>query len=67
MNYNLSTIYPLTLYSVIFRTLLSVFLSGIVGFERGLKNRPAGLRTYMLVSLGACMIMMVNQYVTRVC
>lgn len=65
MNYDLSTIYPLTLYSVIFRTFLSVLLSGIVGFERGLKNRPAGLRTYMLVSLGACMIMMVNQYVTQ--
>ena len=32
----------------------------------GLKNRPAGLRTYMLGCVGACLIMMTNQYINQV-
>ena len=28
-----------------------------------MKNRPAGLRTYMLVCVGACLIMLTNQYI----
>lgn len=28
-----------------------------------MKNRPAGLRTYMLVCVGSCLIMLTNQYV----
>jgi putative Mg2+ transporter-C (MgtC) family protein len=35
----------------------------MLGLERGMKNRPAGLRTYMLVSVGSCLIMMTNQYI----
>jgi putative Mg2+ transporter-C (MgtC) family protein len=31
-----------------------------------MKNRPAGLRTYMVVCVGACIIMLTNQYVTQV-
>lgn len=30
--------------------LLSIFLGGIIGLERELANKPAGLRTHMLVS-----------------
>ena len=38
-------------------------MGGILGLERGMKNRPAGLRTYMLVCVGSCLIMMTNQYI----
>ena len=31
-----------------------------------MKNRPAGFRTYMLVCLGACIVMMTNQYTCQV-
>ena len=31
--------------------------------ERGRKHRPAGLRTYILVCLGAALVMMTNQFV----
>jgi putative Mg2+ transporter-C (MgtC) family protein len=31
--------------------------------ERGLKNRAAGFRTYMLVCIGSSVIMMINQYI----
>ena len=37
----------------IFRLLLAIGLGALIGFERALKHRPAGLRTHMLVSLGA--------------
>ena len=37
-------------------------LGGIIGMERGIKNRPAGLRTYTLVCIGSCVVMLVNQY-----
>ncbi|MGD8707454.1 MAG: MgtC/SapB family protein [Nitrosopumilaceae archaeon] len=38
---------------IIFRLLLGIGLGALIGFERELKHRPAGLRTHMLVSLGA--------------
>jgi len=40
-------------FETIFRLLLSLALGALIGFERELKHRPAGLRTHMLVSLGA--------------
>ena len=36
------------------RLLLSLVLSGFVGFEREQQDKNAGLRTLMLISLGAC-------------
>jgi putative Mg2+ transporter-C (MgtC) family protein len=39
-----------------------MILGGCLGMERELKNRPAGLRTYMLVCVGSCLIMLTNQY-----
>lgn len=59
----LNTIRELTMVSVILRILASIILGGILGMERGLKNRPAGLRTYILVCMGACIVMITNQYV----
>ena len=56
----------LTLTSIFVRLLLAVVLGGIIGMERGMKNRPAGLRTYMLVTLGACVVMVTNQYIYQV-
>lgn len=49
--------------TTIFRILLALLLGGVLGIERGMKNRPAGMRTYMLVCIGSCMIMLTNQYV----
>ena len=52
-----------TYLAVALRILCAVILGGLIGLERGLKNRPAGLRTYMLVCTGACLIMLTNQYI----
>ena len=40
-------------FETIVRLLVALGLGAAVGFERQLKRRPAGLRTHMLVSLGA--------------
>ncbi|MBR6309412.1 MAG: MgtC/SapB family protein [Lachnospiraceae bacterium] len=55
-----------TYLAIIVRIVVAVLLGGILGLERGLKNRPAGLRTYMLVCVGSCLIMLTNQYVNQV-
>lgn len=53
----------LNLVSIIVRILLSILIGGILGMERCRKHRPAGVRTYILVCLGATLVMMTNQYV----
>lgn len=57
---------PLTLWAIIIRIFLAVIAGGLIGLDREKKNRPAGLRTYMLVTLGACVVMLLNQYVYQV-
>lgn len=49
--------------SIVVRILSAIMIGGLIGLERGMKNRPAGLRTYMLVCVGACLIMLTNQYI----
>lgn len=56
----------LTLQEIFLRIFLAVFLGGVIGMERGKKNRPAGLRTYMLVCIGSCVVMMTNQYIYQI-
>ncbi len=41
----------------ILRVLLAAGLSAVIGFERELHGRPAGLRTHVLVGIGAALIM----------
>lgn len=55
-----------TYLAVALRIFVAVLVGGILGLERGMKNRPAGLRTYMLVCVGACVIMLTNQYIYQV-
>jgi len=65
LNYELA-LREVTLLSVVLRILAAIVVGGLIGLERGLKNRPAGLRTYMTVCLGACLIMLTNQYIYQV-
>lgn len=47
-------------YEIVFRLFLAIVLSGIIGFERELHGRPAGLRTHVLVSVGAALVMLIS-------
>jgi len=51
----------LSVLTVITRLLVSVLFAGIIGIDRAYKHRPAGLRTHILVCLGACIIAMIQQ------
>ena len=53
--------YQLFTYTIL-RTLLSMFIGGLIGWERENTHRPAGLRTHMLVSVGACVVMQLGAY-----
>ncbi len=39
------------------KSVVSIILGGIVGYERGIRKKPAGLRTHILVTIGACTYM----------
>ncbi len=55
-----------TYLAVALRIFIAVILGGLIGLERGLKNRAAGLRTHMLVCVGSCLIMVTNQFIYQV-
>lgn len=49
--------------SVVVKLFLALILGGILGLEREQKQRPAGLRTYVLVCLGATLACITNLYI----
>ncbi|MBQ8994664.1 MAG: MgtC/SapB family protein, partial [Oscillospiraceae bacterium] len=50
------------LFSVLIKLVLAVVLGSAIGMERSYKNRPAGVRTHMLVSSGAAIASMTGIY-----
>lgn len=52
----------LNVWSVAFRLGLAVILGGLIGLERGRHGRAAGLRTHILVSLGAAVSALIGLY-----
>ena len=51
---------------VIVRILLSFILSGLVGMEREKLRRPAGVRTHILVGVGATLIILTSIYLSGI-
>lgn len=58
-----SSLHEVNLLSIVIRISMALLMGGILGAERGLRNRPAGFMTYVLVCMGAAMIMLTNQYI----
>jgi putative Mg2+ transporter-C (MgtC) family protein len=52
----------LSLAELIFRIALAAGLGAAIGLERELREREAGLRTHLLVSLGAALFTLVSAY-----
>ena len=48
---------------VVIRLLGAMILGGIIGIERERHNMPAGLRTHMLVCVGASLVMLTSQFI----
>lgn len=54
------------LLQVLLRSFLAVVIGGIIGSERARHGRAAGMRTHILVCLGAAMTSMTSMYVSDV-
>ncbi|MBO0440384.1 MgtC/SapB family protein [Candidatus Enterococcus ikei] len=50
----------LTVPEIIIRLCLAMLIGGVIGFERQYKNRPAGMRTHILVCMGATIIALIQ-------
>ena len=48
--------------SVLFRVFLALLLGGAIGLEREIHGRPAGLRTHVMVCLGAAILMLASEF-----
>lgn len=53
------------IYQVVFRSVLAVLIGGLIGTERARHGRAAGMRTHILVCLGAAMTAMTGVYMQQ--
>ena len=49
-------------YTVIIRLILAFLVGGVIGAERGKQGRAAGMRTHMMVALGAALAAMIGLF-----
>ncbi|CAM3283334.1 MgtC/SapB family protein [Vagococcus fessus] len=49
---------------IIQRLLLAIAMAGAIGFDREFKNRPAGMRTHILVCVGATLIALIQEQIS---
>ena len=54
-----------TLTKAIFKLVLSMLRGCVIGWERRRKGQVAGLRTFTLISMGACLAMLLSIYVPQ--
>ena len=52
------------LIEIIQRLGLAVIISGAIGFDREFKNRPAGMRTHILVCVGATVVALIQDQIS---
>jgi putative Mg2+ transporter-C (MgtC) family protein len=50
--------------SIFIRLSVSLLIGLVIGIDRGLKQRGAGIKTHALVCLGSAMVMLVSEYIT---
>jgi putative Mg2+ transporter-C (MgtC) family protein len=55
------TLYGSFELAIFVKLLLAAIAGGAIGLEREKHGRPAGLRTHLLVALGACLMMIVSE------
>lgn len=49
--------------AVLFKLTLSAIAGAIVGYDRTMKRRPAGIKTHALLCLGSALVMVTSQYI----
>ena len=53
------------IWTIAIRLVLCVLVGGIIGMERGRQGRAAGMRTHILVCMGAALAAMLGFYITE--
>ena len=53
--------------SIFVRMFLSIVLGGLLGIERSKKHQAAGTRTFSLVCLGSCLVILTNEFICLKC
>ncbi|HNS00559.1 MAG TPA: MgtC/SapB family protein [Planctomycetota bacterium] len=43
----------------------AIFAGGLIGFEREVRGKAVGMRTNILICLGACLLMIISQEITK--
>ena len=49
--------------NVLFRLFLAALCGAVIGSDRVVKGRPAGIKTHALVALGACVAMITGEFI----
>jgi putative Mg2+ transporter-C (MgtC) family protein len=49
-----------TFYHYVLRLVFALFVGGLIGIERELKGKPAGMRTNMLMCMGSCLLIILS-------
>ncbi|MBI5306130.1 MgtC/SapB family protein [Candidatus Wolfebacteria bacterium] len=52
-------------YEFFLRLVLAVFLGGVIGLEREISHKTAGLRTFSLVSLGSALLTIISVIISN--
>ena len=52
---------PFTMEILLMRIIAAVVIGAIIGIDREIKNRPAGMRTHVLVCVGAALVALIEQ------
>lgn len=58
----MSNFFDTVTWAMVRDLIIAAFLGGVIGLERTTATRPAGLRTYMLVSVGSCLFTLLSIY-----
>ncbi len=58
-------LHDLNILSITIRLVLCIICGGIVGLERIRKSKPMGIRTHVIVTIGATITMMTSQYISQ--
>lgn len=53
----------LNFISIVFRFFLAIVYGGMIGIDRGMKRRVAGVKTHTIVCIGATLAMMTGEYI----
>ncbi|MEW5937593.1 MAG: MgtC/SapB family protein [Candidatus Thermoplasmatota archaeon] len=53
------------LYDFLPKVVLAILCGSLLGIERELKEKPAGLRTYLLITIGACLFQIIGTEISK--